>query len=105
MYVLLRLLKDFILVGLFVLQHSLMASDRWKRLLLCQFNACISDRLIYVIASCFTLIVSEQVRLKPEGLCLLFSHMFIYPKASDGCTLYHSIATVVMNEELTFCSF
>ncbi|KAK7098627.1 hypothetical protein V1264_002881 [Littorina saxatilis] len=53
-FVLTRLFKDFMLVVLFVLQHSLMAGERWKRFLL-RCDIYISERLIYVMASCFTL--------------------------------------------------
>ena len=57
-YVFTRLLKDFMLVGGFVLQHSLMASDCWKQFLL-HCNIVVSERLLYVMASCFTLNVSD----------------------------------------------
>ncbi|XP_076471283.1 nurim homolog [Babylonia areolata] len=53
-YVLARILKDLMLVALFVLQHSLMACEWWKKLLL-RFNIYVSERLLYVMASCFVL--------------------------------------------------
>ncbi|KAK7486443.1 hypothetical protein BaRGS_00022367 [Batillaria attramentaria] len=53
--VLLRLLKDLLLVAVFVLQHSLMATKRWKELLANTFQITASERLLYNLATSLAL--------------------------------------------------
>jgi hypothetical protein len=56
-YVAAKLFRDLMYLVLFTLQHSIMASPYFKRALRC-IGVCTSQRLIYVICTCFAINVS-----------------------------------------------
>lgn len=65
-YVITRLLMDTFLIALFILQHSIMATDMWKQVLsTCYIR--ISERLLYVLAtSCILMKLMTSWSSTPE---------------------------------------
>jgi len=51
---------DFVLLSLFAIQHSAMASDTWKNLLN-KLGLLVPERSIYIISTCLTIQVQTPL--------------------------------------------